>query len=363
MDVSREHGLREALTAAAANGAPFEIEAALGRHKHASPADTKAAATAAAGAALAAARWENLAYLATFLQDVTAAHGGRDSDSDGEPGDDGDGEPGDGGDGEPADDGDSEPADAPAGRPACACTSLSIPAEVLNANIFKCVVSVTGKDPRTTAPSDLEAAQLAEVASCLNTNIFALAVERPTGPKIDSVVGGQPTGEMADTATNPAADGSVVSFEVDDPYLEPGEGPSPYISLEDPEDSIAHLRGAADIVIPRPAIRARYRYPLDTRGPSPLEQREGGWIFEERAPDGAHFTRADLARAVAERYAAIYADEAATAAAPATRVPGMLNRAQTSGRYGIWGHDLGDLMLVTVEHNPEHDLYELSIDS
>jgi hypothetical protein len=354
MDVSREHGLREALTAAAANGAPFEIEAALGRYKHASPADTKAAAAAAAGAALSAARWENLAYLATFLQDVTAAHGGRDSDSDG------DGEPGDGDD-LPDGDGDGELAAAPADRPPCACTSLSIPAEVLSANIFKCVVSITGKDPRTTAPSDLEAEQLAEVATCLNSNIFALAVERPSGSKMNSAVGGQPATEMADTAAT--ADGSVVGFEVDDPYWSVEDGPSPYISLEDPEDSIAHLRGAADVVIPRPAIRVRYRYPFDTRGPSPLEQREGGWIFEERAPDGAHFTRADLARAVAERYAAIYADEAATTAVPAARVPGMLNRAQTSGRYGIWGHDLGDLMLVTVEHSQEHDLYELGIDS
>jgi hypothetical protein len=158
---------------------------------------------------------------------------------------------------------------------------------------------------------------------------------------------------------------AVVTFEVDDPYLEPGEGPSPYIVLDDPEDSIDHLRGAAEVAIDRPAIRVRYRYPLGTRGPSPLEQREGGWIFEEQAPGGARFTRADLARAVAARYAAIYAEEKATSGRAAARVSGarMLNRTETTGRFGIWGHDLGDLALATVEHDAEHDVYDLGVDS
>jgi hypothetical protein len=29
---------------------------------------------------------------------------------------------------------------------------------------------------------------------------------------------------------------------------------------------------------------------------------------------------------------------------PSTNIPGMLNRASSNGRYGIWGHDIGDLV-------------------
>jgi hypothetical protein len=157
-----------------------------------------------------------------------------------------------------------------------------------------------------------------------------------------------------------------VTFAVLCPDAPPGEygsreDPSPYISLEDPEPDLALLLHADDRVINQGMVRVLYRYPLGTAGPSAEEQARGGWIFEAAAPEG-FFTRAALARAIAARYQAIYAEEEGNAP-PAGDLPGMLNRATTDGQYGIWGHRLGDLLLHTVGHSAEADLYTLGIDS
>jgi len=60
--------------------------------------------------------------------------------------------------------------------------------------------------------------------------------------------------------------------------------------------------------------------------------------------DGA-FTVRGLVRAVAERYAQVYAEEDKTASKPAGRMPGLLNRNETDGKYGISMHVIGDLVL------------------
>lgn len=41
----------------------------------------------------------------------------------------------------------------------------------------------------------------------------------------------------------------------------------------------------------------------------------------------------------------------------------MINRAPTNGKYGIWGHSLGDLVLHTVHYDPTGKVIKLGIDS
>jgi hypothetical protein len=67
----------------------------------------------------------------------------------------------------------------------------------------------------------------------------------------------------------------------------------------------------------------------------------------EMLPDGADgsFTVGGLVRAVAQRYAQVYDEEAKTSSKPAGKMPGLSNRNATDGKYGIWGHDLSDLVL------------------
>ena len=49
----------------------------------------------------------------------------------------------------------------------------------------------------------------------------------------------------------------------------------------------------------------------------------------------------------------------------AERNPGcfLINRAATDGTYGIWGHDLGDLVLHTIYYAPTSGEICLGIDS
>jgi len=61
-------------------------------------------------------------------------------------------------------------------------------------------------------------------------------------------------------------------------------------------------------------------------------------------------------------YEAIYAAEARTSKDPG-RVPGLLNRARSTGSYGIWGHDLSDLYFESVEINPKTKHIEFGIGS
>jgi len=82
------------------------------------------------------------------------------------------------------------------------------------------------------------------------------------------------------------------------------------------------------------------------------------------------FTRLGLARMIAQAYQDIYNQEAETTTLPiesvAERSGGqcrLLNRAETNGTYGIWGHDLEDLDLHTVHYDPDQQLIWLGVDS
>jgi hypothetical protein len=58
-------------------------------------------------------------------------------------------------------------------------------------------------------------------------------------------------------------------------------------------------------------------------------------------------SREKLVEKVIASYNHIYATEDGDVGAKTGNIPGMLNRARSNGRYGIWGHDMSDLMLHT----------------
>jgi hypothetical protein len=43
----------------------------------------------------------------------------------------------------------------------------------------------------------------------------------------------------------------------------------------------------------------------------------------------------------------MYAEEDETSGGNPGHIPGMLNRNTSEGKYGIWGHDIGDLLLCS----------------
>lgn len=148
-----------------------------------------------------------------------------------------------------------------------------------------------------------------------------------------------------------------VCFEMVHPDSAPGEygskaDPSPYVHLAHAAEDIPNMAAPDEIVISKREIRVLVSYPLAQKHIIPIS-----------APAGkAAFTRADVAEAISRLYQWIYAEEDRTSK---TMVPTLAghNRATTQGRFGIWGHSLGDLCLTEVCYNKQDDVYELSIDS
>jgi hypothetical protein len=163
----------------------------------------------------------------------------------------------------------------------------------------------------------------------------------------------------------------VTNFTVVDPKEKAGEwrsaeDPSPYINMDNVRQSLGWLVDGDAIVIRRKRIRVWYHHYMDTTGPSALEQEIGGWVFEVVAPAGRRtFSRAAIARAISARYKKIYREEERTASGPPApnKNPRLMNRGPTDGKYGIYGHVLGDLDMTGVYYNKKHDIYTFHVDS
>lgn len=97
-------------------------------------------------------------------------------------------------------------------------------------------------------------------------------------------------------------------------------------------EEFSELLGAATTMDERDEITVMIDYPLD----KPYK------MTIRRKP----ITVESFARAVADAYKAIYCEEARTSQIPEDRLSAMsLNRNKTNGKYGIWGHGMGDLYL------------------
>jgi hypothetical protein len=101
-------------------------------------------------------------------------------------------------------------------------------------------------------------------------------------------------------------------------------------------------------VIDLTTIRIKYTYPLSNSVTYRVSSRNG-------------FTRKQLAKIIARRYQMIYDEEEATSDVAVENIPNMLNRCQTTGRFGIWGHCIDDLILHTA--HIDGDLITLGLDS
>ena len=114
---------------------------------------------------------------------------------------------------------------------------------------------------------------------------------------------------------------------------------------EEVEGLAADLDKPDEIVIPFPHAVLVIDYPLTTPASVAIE-----------APLPLGFTRSALAKAICDEYAHIYDAEEGTAGTktiPVEERGPMRGRNRTDGAYGIWGHDLQDLVL-TAAHWTRH---------
>ena len=110
------------------------------------------------------------------------------------------------------------------------------------------------------------------------------------------------------------------------------------LRLVEPAEAVARLHQPDEIVIPFEHATLIIDYPLST--PASVEL---------AAPSTYGFTRAELVKAICEEYANIY--EAEEGSAHVKTVPhdergALRGRNRTDGAYGIWGHDLEDLIVT-----------------
>lgn len=131
---------------------------------------------------------------------------------------------------------------------------------------------------------------------------------------------------------------STIEFAVKTPN-ESENNIIPWISIESPSNDLENLIDADEIVLPKESITLIIDYPLDH-----------SVAFELKSEKG--FSRKQLILAISEKYHEIYMKEEASASIktiPLEKREDLINRNKTNGEYGIWGHDLSDLDLSSIE--------------
>jgi len=123
------------------------------------------------------------------------------------------------------------------------------------------------------------------------------------------------------------------------------DGIIPWISLKNASSEVSQLINSDEIIIKENAVNIVFDYPLNK--PTNLE------IVNDNG-----FSRKDLILVISKKYHEIYDEEEKTAKTktiPMDKRTGIINRNETDGKYGIWGHDLEDLDLSGIEIHQARD--------
>ena len=115
------------------------------------------------------------------------------------------------------------------------------------------------------------------------------------------------------------------------------DGKIPWIRIDSPQIEIRNLIDKDETVINESKVIIFVDYPLTNT-----------YTFELTSPKG--FTRAQLIYEISKQYYQLYDEEERTAATKTLPLEQrtIYNRNRTDGRYGIWGHDIGDLVLAEI---------------
>lgn len=155
---------------------------------------------------------------------------------------------------------------------------------------------------------------------------------------------GEQNAELSTDSSIPETGNSEILFQLktaDSSYLEHfPDGIIPWISLEDADKELFQLEKRHEFVLKERVVDIVIDYPVN----NPI-------IIELKSNGKEGFTRAELALKISKEYKRIYREEEASAnvkTVPLEEREGIINRNQTDGKYGIWGHDLGDLDLSAI---------------
>jgi hypothetical protein len=104
-----------------------------------------------------------------------------------------------------------------------------------------------------------------------------------------------------------------------------------------------------EVVIRDEKITMTITYPLSVEVKLPLEKKGG-------------FTRLDVFKNIYEAYKKIYEEEEKGVGDPGSYA-NLYNRRKSEGKYGIWGHYLGDLVIESVTYDPNEKVLYMFIGS
>lgn len=129
---------------------------------------------------------------------------------------------------------------------------------------------------------------------------------------------------------------STISFKVKTENKKDFEdGIIPWASIEKPKQDIPNLLNKDETVIRDTVIKIIIDYPLTNQ-------------YEFSLTSATGFSRQQLLLEISNCYYKLYEEEEKTASiktVPVAKRTTMYNRNQTNGKYGIWGHDITDLVL------------------
>jgi len=132
------------------------------------------------------------------------------------------------------------------------------------------------------------------------------------------------------------------------------DGFIPWISIKNPDEHISNLSGKDEIVLSSKKAILLVEYPLNNP-----------FAFEIKSENSKGFTRGELVLAISKLYNRIYQEEEESAnikTVPLEERKGLINRNETDGKYGIWGHDIDDLDLSgIVIHKGENGVPKLEL--
>lgn len=132
---------------------------------------------------------------------------------------------------------------------------------------------------------------------------------------------------------------TTISFNVKtDKKKDFENGIIPWANIENPGNDIEQLVDRNKIVIAESKVTIIINYPLTNEYRFTIESESG-------------FDREQLLKKISENYFKLYEEEEISATIktiPIEKRTTMYNRNQTNGKYGIWGHDITDLVLSEI---------------
>jgi len=131
---------------------------------------------------------------------------------------------------------------------------------------------------------------------------------------------------------------NTISFQVSADKKDYEDGIQPWVSIEKPMVDLPQLINKDQTVIVNRSVTVIFDYPFSKQYNVEIKSSKG-------------FTRKMLIMEISKIYHHIYNQEEKTATVKTLPMEKrtMYNRNETNGKFGIWGHDIGDLVLSGID--------------